>query len=618
MSSWRIQTNLQDQSKSVDLTGATIGLTSILAGKGPNEPVNIQKGEVQKVLELFGYPNSTYPGVQDVIDYVKKSQCWVVAPSSGLNELYGGVLLRTTGTEQLISGQSVNTDTLFDFTAIEASETVGTGNGVLTTFGLTLAIDPTEYNNTSISVKVDGTELTSFSVTDAEPEVITATELTSGSYTRATGVLALEFTAAVADGSVVTVDYTYDASATAYGVVLDKYPSPSEDKAILVEAGDVSGTFNMGVYLKDNDGNWYERSGSPIEFALVDGTKNGFGQNISASVVFENDNLFSVIVNDTVTYSTFTDDTSYVTLLGGSRGDTPAGSDIADGYTAVQTDPNAYSGLDIVFDTTAESTVATKFETMRESTDFRRVRFLLPAVNQTATAHIADPSTSKNNIDNRGIYYYCLNWGIHKDIYNDSNFMCSNMGLIAGKHADIVENGFGGYSPSWIDEDGFGGQLGSSILSFTYGATEDQLKQLQKARLNPVVMDYNYGPMIKASRTTLSVESDYSYIEHSGLADYILGTIEREVLPFQIKKPNDDFHRTVVKSKAETVVSSVASLLEDYTIKCDRENNNDDILNQKKFVLTIGVIFTPFSKQIVFNFINTQSGVDIEEVVAKA
>jgi len=611
--SWRINTIEQDNSQGVDTSGVTIGYTSILAGKGPNEPILIQKGAKQQVLETFGYPSATYPGIQDVLDYITKSQCYVTAPSSGLNELYGGAVIKSTGAVSLATGQTANDDT-FDFSSIDVVETVGVGNGVLTNFTLTVGLDDvTEYENTSLVIKLDGVTLTSYAITDAEPEVITATELSAGTYTRATGVIDLTFGSAVADGSVITAEYQYDASASALGVVFDKYPSPDSDKGIKLVSND-DGSFFMSLYLKDGSGNWYEQASSPIEFSLVENDKNGFGQNIYAPIVFENNNFVTVVINDNLTFSSYVDDTSVIPLAGGSRGDTPAASDIAGGYTEAQ-DVSAYP-IDIFFDTTAESAVATVFETMRESYNLY-ARYLLPAISQSAADHISDPTTSKNSIDNRGIYYYCLNWGIHQDIYNDSPFLCSNMGLIAGKHADIVESGFGGYSPSWIDESGFGGQLGSSIISLTYGASDAQLEQLQKDRLNPVVMDFNYGPMIRASRTTLSVESDYSYIEHSGLADYIISTVVREVLPLQIKKPNDDFHRVTVRSKTEAILQEVEALLEDYAVKCDRENNGSDVLNQKKFVLTVGVQFTPFAKTIDFIFINSRNGVDIQEVVNK-
>jgi hypothetical protein len=345
---------------------------------------------------------------------------------------------------------------------------------------------------------------------------------------------------------------------------------------------------------------------------VVAGAKDASGVNIDAEVVLEDNNFFAVQVNNR-TFTTFTEDTTYVTLKGGNRGDDPDDADLASGYTFAQ-DENTYP-VNLFFDTTAEGTVATVLETIRNNYN-KYARIILPTISQTPTAHLAEPSISKNSIDDRGIYFYVLHWGIHKDLYNGSSFLCSNMGLIAGKHADIIQNGYGGYSPSWIDEAGFGGQLGSSIISFTYGATEDELRQLQTVRLNPVVKDFNYGSIIKASRTSLSVESDYSYIEHSGLADYILRTAVKQIFPFVIKKPNDNAHRAQVQASLQTLGSTVGILLDDFVSKCDRYNNTDEILNQKKFVATLGVRFTPFSKLIKFNLVNSRFGLDIEESIA--
>jgi hypothetical protein len=202
--SWRIQTNLVDNSKTVSLETGALGYTSIMAQKGPNVPVKLANGASKDALELFGYPNSSYSGVQDVIDYLGSSgELYVIAPTSGVGEKYGGILVRESGTEQFVVGQEENGD-LFDFTIIDAEETIGTGDGVETIFTATV-VNPTEYNNNTIVVKVDGVELTTYAVTDAEPEVISADELTSGSYTRATGEISLEFISAVADGAIITV-----------------------------------------------------------------------------------------------------------------------------------------------------------------------------------------------------------------------------------------------------------------------------------------------------------------------------------------------------------------------------------------------------------------------------
>lgn len=610
MSSYRLSVNLEDRSRTVSTDRNTLCYTAIEAKKGPNVPIKIERGQEQRILETYGYPDVNYPGVQDVIDLNRKSPLYVVAPTSGTNELYGGVLVTETGSESFNTGVETNDDvTLLE--ALPEEETAGTGDGVQTSFTYTLSEFET-YNDTSLVIKVDGTELTTYSVSDAEPEVITADELTSGSYTRATGEVSLDFTSAPADGAVITVEYTRDVSSGTYFAILDKYPQKS-DRAIQVTSSS-NGAFSVAVFQKDTSGNYYEIASSPIEMSIVEGAKNGVGQNIYAPSVFEDNDYFTVLLN-TDTFTSFTDDEAIVSLVGGSRGDTIDGTALSAAYTPAR-DTKKYP-VNLFFDTTAEPLVATVFETMRGSYN-KYARYLLPGINQSAQDHIDDPSITKNSIDNRGIIYYVLNWGVHKDLYNDSPFLCSNMGLITGKFVDILEfnGGYGGYSPSWVDENGMGGQLGSSIISLSHSATEDQLQSLDRARLNPVVDDFEYGIMIVSDRTTYSIESDYSYIGPSGLIDSIIYLVATRVLPLQYNKLNDDFHREVVRSSADTIVGNVENLLEAYAVKCDRENNTAEILNQKKFVLTIGVQITPNSQFIVFNMINSRLGVDIEEVVA--
>jgi len=170
----------------------------------------------------------------------------------------------------------------------------------------------------------------------------------------------------------------------------------------------------------------------------------------------------------------------------------------------------------------------------------------------------------------------------------------------------------------WIDdENGLGGQLGSAISKFNYPATETQLQAFDAAHLNPVVMDPLYGAMIKSQRTTLQGSGDYTYISNSSLADYILNLIETQVIPFQIGKPNDQQHRDRVAGQAEVVMSVVDPYVTEWVVKCDADNNTAAIFSAKKFVLTIGVKFTPTSEMIDFIFINGPQGLSITEVINK-
>lgn len=608
----RISTNLVDNSQTVSVSPNTVGYTVIKAPKGLEEPILFQKGEIQRVLDSFGYPSSTYPQIQDVIDYITGYACYVTAPFDDATAKYGGVFLTKAGTIPFTTGLS--SLAISDFSTISNEEDLGTGDGSTTNFSITLS-QSDYYVNQSIDIEVDGTSIT-ISATDAEPEVLTSTpDVGSGTYTRATGVIDFTFDTAPTSGEEITVTYTSDLSSDAYMAFLSKSPQ-TDDLGVLAESKG-SGQFEVALYRKDNDGVYTTWSDSPYLISNVSGDKDGFGNVIYAETIFEDNNYITAIVNTDLTFSTFVDDTSYIAMAGGARGDAIDGSDIATAFTASLQYPDTYNPK-VIFACEDDSNIASAFETLADNYQTRS-RFLLPTANDTATNLLTDTTATKHSINNRNINFFPLSWGKHTDIYNASPFVCSNMGLIAKKYADSIQLSFGGLSPMYLDENGVGGQLGSSIIELSNTALGTQWLSFNDAGMNPIRWYPGVGPTIVGDRTSASIIlSDYSFTIHSEIANYILENVENQVLPAQIGKANDTFHREQVRAKSNLIVSNVSGYLEDYYIQCDSENNNADILNQRKFVITIGVIFEKNSQWIIFNFINSRSGTDIEEVVRKA
>jgi hypothetical protein len=125
--------------------------------------------------------------------------------------------------------------------------------------------------------------------------------------------------------------------------------------------------------------------------------------------------------------------------------------------------------------------------------------------------------------------------------------------------------------------------------------------------------------MVASRRTTDTSETDYSYEDYSMIIDYCVERIVNEVLPYQLIKFNDDSHRAVVRMKAELILKPLLqapnNVIRDFAIKCDGENNNDDVLTRQEFVLTVAIKVTPKSEFIVFSFINSAQGGSVEEDV---
>lgn len=620
LSEYRITTSLKDYSNTIGLSSTVLGFTSIKSNKGLLKPTYFDTGETNKILDFLGYPKSTAGNVaiQDVIDFNKSYPIYVSAPS-GDGGLHGGVLVTKDGSIPLASGLS-DTD-INDFSEITQEESLGTGNGTTTTFTTTTSLF-TYYNNMSIDILVDGVSQ-DVTATDADPEVLSTTGGDAGTFNRTTGELSYTFFTAPTAGQEITLQYTIDVSSECYFVLLNKGQQADDMAVILTSSG--SGTFELELYRQDpDDSTSYNTIGdSPYTVSMVEGTKDGYGQNIYLTNVFDDDGIYlSPIVNPDITFDTFVDDTDYVDFAGGDRGDEVQPSDIVEGFDYL-TDIDTYGDVNIVFDTTGETAVASEFETLRGNDvtpgTQGRTKFLMPCSQQSISAILADTATAKFGIDNRGINIFPNPWAKHTDIYNDTPFYCSCMGLIARRYGDSKAGSYGALSPMYISENGIGGELGSSVLELANTATETQLQALNSAGLIGIKKISGLGFTIVGDRTSKSaVLSDYSFTGSSDLADFIIENIESQVLPSMIGKPNDDLHRTNITAQAELVMSGISQYLEDYAILADETNNTAEVRNRREFVLSIAVIFTPNAQTIQFNFVNTRSGTDVSQVINKS
>lgn len=600
--SYRITVKEQDRSSSLIPQTGTVGACVIRAPKGQMKPVKIYAGQEQRILNLYGDDVYTYPDIWNVIQYNLENDIWISAPYKAADALFGGVLVTKTGTIPLVSGVS---STSIDFDAIPVKESMGTGDDSTTNFQFIIE-GFAKYVHQSVDIYVAGTSI-AITASDANPEVLTSTA-GSGTYNRTTGQIDFTFDSAPAAGSAIQAYYEVDYSTTAYFALFDKAPQ-TDDKAVLITM-DTSENFTINAYYKE--GTTYSViQESPYLVSMVSGTKDGFGKIIYAEDIFTDDDYFTAVVNTALEVTTFVDDTDEVDLEGGSRGSAISLTEYTLGWNYFKS-KNSYPA-DIFFDCTADVGIPALFDTLR-STYQKYSAYLLPLPNQAAATAIV--TKGGYSINNRGLYFY-WNWAKVRNTYDGSNFWCAPMGKVAVKHA-AMSDVFNALAPAWIDENGHGGQLGSGIIEMAYDPLESELENLDTGQINPIYIDPQYGLIISSQRTSVTTLSDYSYIAHSRCADYIISNILNQALPAQICKLNDDFHRTKVAILCDSLLSPMKngnpSVLRDYKIKCDSENNTDIVLSQRKFLLWIAVKLTPFSEAIEFLFVNTAQGTNVQEV----
>ena len=613
--SWRLKTVEVDNTEKSTTSTPIIGASVIVSPKGPNTFTRFNKGDTQGVLDLFGYPTKDYPTIQDALDIVQKCTMYFASPYK--NGTYGGVFVtKSMGTIPFNTG--VSEKIISDYSAVSFTNQIGISDEATTTYTYNISYI-SKYNAESLKLFINGTEHTITITSDEGIETITDSGegaiLDSGcTLDTTTGLLTLVFTNALASGSTISIGYTMNMSDT-YFVLFDKNMQEDDLQVMCTLSDDVEDAFEITVARWNPITLEYvEVPNSPFLVGLSDTSKDTYGDNIYIENIFgDNQQLFDAHVVTSIVNG-FENDGGMVNLNGGSRGDTPSGADIATIYDQLK-DTSKYQ-LKFCVDGTNQSEVISKYESLRINYQ-KRCRFVYCTADVSGEDIVESPTTYNFGITaNRGMYQYCLNWGIHRDVYQGNDFKCSNMGLIAGRIVDALNNGTG--CPAWIDENGVGGILGSSIVKLSKeGTSEDVLEELDNLNFNAVVNDYNYGPMIVGWRTRQVKKTIYSNIPQSSLADTIIELIENQVLPSRIGKLIDEATYSVVRSGIGNIMSTYSNFFEDYYVWCDSENNTPEMREKEQLVVTVGVSFKNYARTILLTFSCYKNGVDVKEEMTK-
>ena len=619
--SYRIKVNLQNKSFTVGPDIPTgMGATVVPADRGPVVPVKLNKGETERIKMLFG---ANRYEILEAIAYNNKYPIWISAPHSGGS--FAALLLTDKGLKPCAISFSGDPNTI-DFTNLVLQFKAGISDGVTGAYGI--SIDNSLFPGLDASYKPKASLIIDDEPHEAKLEWDSATKgykvtvdgKGSGTAAVTSDSIVVDFAFSTgktpAKGSPIAFRFTTDTSKLAYNVyALIGLRFPCDDfLAAAVYKAENEGNLILDLQYKKK-GVYYQQGGYPIEFSLTKGTVNGSGLLIYAPELLKTDDFIYVLPNSNVpmdwdVWTGGNDD--LVDFKGGFRGAKCTGQLLVEGWEQFK-EFKKYPA-DIYFDTTADPLIAPEFSALRAEIPYRR--FLYPQPMGLRAAEINAPP----NTQDRGIGTF---WGAAyiQNLYEPTgNLLSTLMGEVASRYADARVFSFGGRAVAWGDENQVGGQLSQGrIVEFLYDAKEDEMKMLDKYRVNPIVLNELFGPMVASRRTTDTSETDYSYSDYSMIIDYCVERIVNEVLPYQLIKFNDDNHRSVVRAKTELILKPLLqapnNVIRDFAIKCDSENNNDDVLTRQEFVLTVAIKVTPKSEFLVFNFINSSQGGSVEEDV---
>jgi hypothetical protein len=615
--SYRIRVNLQNKSFTVGPDIATgMGATVIPASRGPMAPVKLNRGETERIRMLF---EANRYEVLEAIAYNNKYPLWISAPHSGGS--FGALLLTDTGLKPCPISFNGEPNTI-DFTNLNLQFKAGISDGVTAAWEISadasLLPELTSTSSPKVELLINDVPHEANLTWATDHYNIDVPGQGTGTMSTVTSSIVIDFTFSniPPKGTPIAFRVITDTGKLdfpVYAIIGMKFPC-DDFLAAAVYKSEVEGNLILDLQYKKK-GVYYQQSGYPIEFSLVPGTQNGSGLLIYAPELFEDDDFIYVLPNPEVSmdWEVWTGGSDDLTdFKGGFRGAACTGQLLVEGWE--QFKEFKKFPADIYFDTTADPLIAAEMSVLRAEIPYRR--FLYPQGMLLKPSDITAPPA----VQNRGIGTF---WGAAyiMNMYEPTgNLLSTLMGEVASRYADARVFSYGGRAVAWGDENQVGGQLNQGrIVKFLSDAKEDEMKQLDKYRVNPIVLNELFGPMVASRRTTDTSETDYSYEDYSMIIDYCVERIITDVLPYQLIKFNDDNHRSVVRAKAELILKPLLqapnNVIRDFAVKCDSENNNDDVLTRQEFVLTVAVKLTPKAEYCVFNFINSAQGGSVEEDV---
>jgi len=619
--SYRIRTNLQNNSFTVGPDSpAGMGATVIPASRGPMAPVRINRGETARLRMLFG---ANRYEVLEAIAYNNRYPLWISAPHSG--GAFAALLLTDAGLKPCPISFSGDPDTI-DFSNLWLQFKAGVSDGVTEAWAISFdggLLPASGY--TPEAALVIGDEVFNAVLTwnaSASRFDVSVPGRGAGTATPAGSEIIVDFafqTGQVpARGIPISFRCATDANKLdfpVHAIVGMKFPC-DDFMAAAVYKSETEGHLVLDLRHKKR-GAYSQLGGYPVEIALAEGTVNGSGLLIYAPELLRSDDFIFVLPNKEapLDWDVWTGGSGRLSeFKGGFRGAECAGQLLVEGWD--QFKEFKKHPADIYFDTTADPLVPAKFSALRAEIPYRRFLYPLPMGMKAGEVTRSNPSKP----DNRGLGAF---WGaafVMNLFEPTGNLLSTLMGEVASRYADARVFSFGGRAVAWGDENQVGGQLNQGrIVKFLYDAREDEMQQLDRLRVNPIVMNELFGPMVASRRTTDTSETDYSFSDYSMIVDYCVERIVNEVLPYQLIKFNDDSHRAIVRAKTELILKPLTQMpnnvIRDFAVKCDGENNGDDVLARREFVLTVAIKVTPKSEFIVFNFINSAQGGSVESDV---
>jgi hypothetical protein len=622
METFRININQQDRSQTVNTDVGISGGMVLKARKGLTQPVYIPRGNQSKLIARAGLPSPDYPGVLEAIEFNKFYGLWISCPpgaEGGTPNAYGGVYFTTKGVFQFLTETDLSSLTKRISEDLGVIEDVGNLviSGIPSWFkenATQIVLDVVNEELVTVDIvnnagtweaQFGGTAVGTF-VTVGNEDTLTINDLNT--ITLADTITTLDTLTLKA-----TMSSNWDVDIAPYFLMAVHQKSATEVRTQIADIvynydkNTISFSVKEEIFPNklETVGEW---TVSPYQFE-----ENGFGENIYVENVLDGSDYISGIgeagvlgIRDEVDQLTAIED---IDVRGGYRNvvrSSDLGPDMVQGWQAFKA--NKYKDVKVFMDPEGIPVIAAEMASLR-STDLKYSRFVYGVDAADYDALI----TARGSVPMNNGMSYTVNRFKVQEPYTGTKFWTGLIGSVGIALATSIDLSYGALSPSFINENGIGGQLDRVVEEAKFEFDAPQLKGLDDAGLNPIILDVSYGLMIVGDKTGQTPDniSDTTFLGPAMLIDYLIPTIRDQILVPQLGKLNDAVHRSVAKTKAEAILRPVLQYLEESYVVCDRSNNTDAVLATRDFKLGVSIKITPNSQLATLDFFNVGQQSDV-------
>ena len=646
LSTNRISIKNEDLSASLVSTSTRVlGYTVVDAEKGPCKPVRIPAGSTEKIQSIFGYTSARYPMIQEALDFNAGYDLFISAPYDATCSKVGiayvtdkgifaadPVELNGTYIEDLSEDSDIEIPGITSKSSLsmkKAGQLVSEAK--IEPSGKTVAITK---SNQAVNLKAEDT-LTIRTGTEERTVLIKAdTDGSLGAYShvekstlRETGLTkvgtvtagtitfnsasslpgdffheeTIEANLAKSTFKFYQAGEGFEESTKVYAVIYQRYASNRTTKISYkpqIIQKDKAFTFTVSETISPT-----RTISKKYTLSLDVAAKDGFGASLGYDSVLANDSFIGLyLLSDDIEGASFGEGSC---SLEGTR---VSPTTLEDGWLFPE--KPEYGDVDLFFNSEVDPDPNSSFFTLADRTPYPVQGFLF-SMTPSDLEDISPLSFGSR-------YWNICGKFTRVSTYTKEKYVSGLVGNRALMQAKIIEGGYGGIAPMFLNENGMGGQLSVSVRKALNSWDKNEVDILTDNNYNPIIKDPTYGLLVVGQKTCQAgALSDWSYIGHVCSFIALEKALIDPVLIPQIGKPNNDYYRDLRKTQVEAYlsprISGSRAIWADAVVDTStREGVNDEAaLAAKEFRIVIKVQPNIYSEYVTLTLASYPQGVEL-------